>query len=80
MAMSAVLGGADRLAVRPFDAGTDAPSRPAGFGRRMARNVQHLLKMESFFTELHDPAAGSYYVEKLTLQLAEAAWTKFQAD
>ena len=80
MAMSAVLGGADRLAVLPFDAGAENPSRPAAFGRRMARNVQHLLKMESFFTELPDPAAGSYYVEKLTGQLAEAAWKKFQTD
>lgn len=78
MAMSAVLGGADRLSIRPYDAGAENPARPAGFGRRMARNVQHLLKMESFFNELPDPAAGSYYVEKLCGQLADAAWKKFQ--
>ncbi len=81
MAMSAVLGGADRLSVRPFDGGPGEPTaHPAAFGRRMARNVQHLLKMESFFAEIPDPAAGSYYVEKLTAQLAEAAWAKFQAQ
>lgn len=81
MAMSAVLGGADRLSVRPFDEGATVPGpHPPAFGRRMARNVQHLLKMESFFAEIPDPAAGSYYVEKLTTQLAEAAWTKFQAQ
>lgn len=79
MAMSAVLGGAQRLTVLPCDAGHAAVERPPAFGRRMARNVQHLLKMESFFAETADPAAGSYYVEKLTVQLAETAWAKFQA-
>ena len=78
MAMSAVIGGADRLSVRPYDAGREALAQyPAGFGRRIARNVQHLLKMESAFDELSDPAAGSYYIEKLTENLAEKAWEVF---
>lgn len=79
MAMSAVLGGADRLTVLPYDAGREhqASYSPA-FSRHIARNVQHLLKMESFFSEIPDPAAGSYYIEQLTQQLAARAWTAFQ--
>lgn len=78
MAMSAVIGGADRLTVLPYDAERQAMATyPPAFGRRIARNVQQLLKMESGFDALSDPAAGSYYIEKLTLQLAAAAWKKF---
>ncbi len=78
MAMSAVIGGAGRLTVLPYDAGRQAMATyPPSFGRRIARNVQHLLKMESGLDGLSDPAAGSYYIEKLTLQLAAAAWKRF---
>lgn len=77
MAMSAVLGGADRLTVLPYDAGREEQAQyPRAFGRRIARNVQHLLKLESGFGAMPDPAAGSFYVEKLTAQLAETAWKK----
>ncbi len=68
LAMSAVIGGCSRLTVGP--AGTE------NFHRRIARNVQHLLKLESGFERVGDPAAGSFFVEKLTRQLAEAAWAK----
>ena len=79
MAMSAVLGAADRLTVLPYDAGREGQATyPQAFGRRIARNVQHLLKMEGSFSEIPDPAAGSYYIEKLTRQLAERAWSAFQ--
>ncbi len=79
MAMSAVLGGADRLTIRPYDAGNEAMATyPPAFGRRIARNIQHLLKMESFFEQTNDPVAGSYYIEKLTVQIAEMTWTQFQ--
>jgi len=65
--------------VLPYEAGHEAEaSFPPAFGRRIARNVQHLLKMESFFNEIPDPAAGSYYIEKLTQQLANQAWQSFQ--
>ncbi|MBK6929937.1 MAG: hypothetical protein IPH12_03405 [Saprospirales bacterium] len=75
MAMSAVLGGAGQLTVLPYDAGREAQSQyPRAFGRRMARNVQHLLQLESGFGALVDPAAGSFYIENLTAQLADAAW------
>lgn len=74
-AMSAVLGGIDRLTVLPSDflSGKSSP-----FARRIARNVQHILKMESFLDRVADPAAGSYYVEKLTEKLALSAWSTFQ--
>lgn len=79
MAMSAVLGGAARLTVLPYDAGREAAAQyPQAFGQRIARNVQHLLKMESHLDEVADPAAGSFYIEKLTQQLAEAAWQEFK--
>lgn len=75
MAMSAAIGGADRITVLPYDAGREAQAQyPATFSRRIARNVQHLLKLESGFDVLADPAAGSFYIEKLTNQLAESAW------
>lgn len=79
MAMSAVLGGANRLTVLPYDAGREtAAVYPRAFARRVARNVQHLLRLESGFADLADPAAGSYYLEKLTAQLASKAWAQFQ--
>lgn len=79
MAMSAILGGADRLTVLPYDAGREAQATYSqAFSRRIARNVQHLLKMESFLHEIPDAAAGSFYIEKLTEQLAEKAWGEFQ--
>jgi methylmalonyl-CoA mutase len=69
-AMSAVIAGVDRLTVQPAE--------DTAFGRRIARNVQHLLKMESYLDRVIDPAAGSYYIEKLTDALAEKAWGLFQ--
>lgn len=69
-AMSAVMGGVETLTV--------APSESSDFGRRIARNVQHLLSMESYLDRVADPAAGSYYIETLTEQLAETAWAAFQ--
>jgi methylmalonyl-CoA mutase len=73
-AMSAVTGGVDRLTVLPPDG---APGK-AGFSRRIARNVQHILKMESYLDRVADPAAGSYFIEDLTNRLAAAAWAAFQ--
>lgn len=69
-AMSAVIGGINTLTV--------APSEASDFGRRIARNVHHLLSMESYLDRVADPSAGSYYIEKLTEQLAEAVWKQFQ--
>ncbi len=71
MAMAAAIGGANRLTVRPSDGEFE-------FSHRIARNIQHLLKMESYFDKVSDPAAGSYYIETLTHKLAKSAWEKFQ--
>lgn len=79
MAMSAVLGGANQLTVRPYDEGRESLAQHAqSFGRRIARNVQHLLKMESGLDQVVDPAAGSYYIDNLTNQIAGNAWDLFR--
>lgn len=75
-AMSAVIGGADRLYVLPANHALPEPS--TAFTRRVARNLQHLLKMESHFDKVVDPGAGSYYIEQLTQKLATKAWATFQ--
>lgn len=74
-AFAAGIGGANSVAVAPFDAAL-GPSDD--FARRIARNSQVLLQEESSLTKVADPAGGSWYVETLTRQLAEAAWTLFQ--
>jgi len=73
--MSAVIGGTDALSLQPFDVTYKESDE---FSRRIARNVQVLLKEESFFDRVVDPAAGSYYIETLTNSIAEQAWKLFQ--
>ena len=79
-AMAAVIGGCDVLTVHPYDTvlGTSndgsADRSQAG---RIARNVSVLLKEESYLDKVADPSAGSYYIETLTSQLVDAAWTLF---
>lgn len=73
-AMSAVLGGAHSVTVLPFDAVYQEPTQ---FSERIARNQQILLKEESHFDKIVDPAAGSYYIETLTESMAEQAWKLF---
>ncbi|MBH8558292.1 methylmalonyl-CoA mutase family protein [Hymenobacter negativus] len=74
-AMSAVLGGADSLAVAPFDC---LFAEANEFSARLARNLSVLLREEAGLGRVQDPAAGSYYLETLTDQLAQEAWTLFQ--
>jgi len=74
-AMSAVLGGADSLSVAPFDA---LFAEANDFSGRLARNLSVLLREESGLGKVQDPAAGSYFIETLTDQLAQEAWTLFQ--
>lgn len=74
MAMAASIGGADRIIVLPCDV---LEQQPDSFSRRIARNVQHLLKMESSLDKVIDPAAGSYYIEKMTNVFVEKAWETF---
>ena len=75
-AMSATLGGVDSLTVQPFDI---TYQESDNFSERIARNQQLLLKEESHFDKVIDPAAGSYYIEHLTNALAEQAWKLFLA-
>jgi len=73
--LAAGLGGADSVTVQPFDAAIGLPDE---FARRVARNTQNLLLEESHLGKVIDPAAGSWYVEKLTDELAQRAWSWFQ--
>ncbi|MFC7495110.1 MULTISPECIES: methylmalonyl-CoA mutase family protein [unclassified Nocardioides] len=73
-AFAAGVGGADSVTVLPFDSPL---GRPDAFGRRIARNTSHLLIDESHVAHVADPAGGSYAVEKLTDDLARAAWELF---
>ncbi|MEO0628359.1 MAG: methylmalonyl-CoA mutase family protein [Bacteroidota bacterium] len=75
--MSAVVGGADLVYLRPPDATHTDLDSSTEFGRRMARNVQQLLRLESGFDQLNDPAAGSYFLDELTEKLAKDAWARF---
>ena len=69
-AMSAVLGGTQSLHTNALD---EAIALPTEFAARIARNTQLILQEETGVTNVVDPLAGSYYVEKLTSDLAEAA-------
>ncbi len=70
-AMSAVLGGTQSLHTNALD---EAIALPTEFSARIARNTQLILQEETGVTNVVDPLAGSYYVENLTHELAEAAW------
>jgi methylmalonyl-CoA mutase len=70
-AMSAVLGGTQSLHTNALD---EAIALPTDFSARIARNTQLILQEETGVTNVVDPLAGSYYVERLTADLAEAAW------
>jgi len=73
-AMSAILGGTDSLTVEPFDI---VFRQPDEFSERIARNQQLILREESYFDKVADPAAGSYYIETLTDLIAAGAWKLF---
>ncbi|WP_187366842.1 methylmalonyl-CoA mutase family protein [Nocardioides dongxiaopingii] len=70
-AFAAGVGGADAVTVLPFDS---ALGRPDALGRRNARNTSALLISEAHVARVADPAGGSYAVERLTDDLAVAAW------
>ena len=73
-AYAAALGGVDSMTVTPFDKTYETPDE---FSERLARNQQLLLKEESHFDKVIDPAAGSYYIENLTISIAQQAWNLF---
>ncbi|KUJ65961.1 methylmalonyl-CoA mutase [Streptomyces albus subsp. albus] len=74
-ALGAGVGGADAVTVLPFDT---ALGLPDDFARRIARNTSTILLEESHLARVIDPAGGSWYVERLTDELAHAAWAWFQ--
>ncbi|MGD7045528.1 methylmalonyl-CoA mutase family protein [Jeotgalibacillus proteolyticus] len=73
-AFAAALGGVNYQHVEPYDS---LNSIPSSLAVRVARNIQLLLKEETFLTGIADPGGGSYYIETITKQLAEKAWTFF---
>ncbi|MFF4431035.1 methylmalonyl-CoA mutase family protein [Streptomyces sp. NPDC001513] len=73
--MAAGVGGADSVTVLPFDHELGLPD---AFARRIARNTSTILLEESHLARVIDPAGGSYYVERLTDELAHAAWEFFR--
>lgn len=74
-AMSAILGGCNSLSISAFD---DSFSQATDFSKRISRNISNLLKEESYFDKVSDPAAGSYYIEELTDKLVESGLEVFQ--
>jgi methylmalonyl-CoA mutase len=70
-ALAAVLGGTQSLHTNALD---EAIALPTEFAARIARNTQLILQEETGVTNVVDPLAGSYYVEKLTADLAAEAW------
>ncbi|MGB0523472.1 MAG: methylmalonyl-CoA mutase family protein [Flammeovirgaceae bacterium] len=74
-AMSAIIGGCNSLSIPPHNEGI---AKTDDFSKRIARNISNILREEAYFNKVADPAAGSYYIEHLTHQLAEKAWKSFQ--
>ncbi|WP_317445875.1 methylmalonyl-CoA mutase family protein [Streptomyces collinus] len=74
--LAAGVGGADSVTVLPFD---HALGLPDAFARRIARNTSTILVEESHLARVIDPAGGSWYVERLTDELAHAAWEYFRS-
>ncbi|MGV6829534.1 MAG: methylmalonyl-CoA mutase [Flavobacteriales bacterium] len=71
-AAAAAFGGTQSLHTNALD---EAIALPTDFSARIARNTQIYLQEETFITKTVDPWAGSYYVEKLTHEIAQNAWT-----
>ncbi|MDQ0948693.1 methylmalonyl-CoA mutase [Streptomyces phaeochromogenes] len=74
--LAAGVGGAESVTVLPFD---HALGLPDAFTRRIARNTSTILVEESHLSRVIDPAGGSWYVERLTDELAQAGWEFFQS-
>lgn len=73
-AMSAVIGGCDSLTIHPYN---EIFEETNDFTTRIAKNISVLLKEESYLDKTKDASSGSYYIESLTIQLAESAWNLF---
>ncbi|HOH83828.1 MAG TPA: methylmalonyl-CoA mutase subunit beta, partial [Bacteroidales bacterium] len=73
--MSAAIGGANAITVLPFN---NTYAEADEFSARIARNIQIILKEEAYLDKVIDPAAGSYYLESLTDELAQLSWEYFK--
>ena len=73
-AMSAAIAGVNSITVTPFDKVYETPN---AFSERIARNQQLLLKEEAHLNRIVDAAGGSYYIENLTVAIAQQAWNLF---
>jgi methylmalonyl-CoA mutase len=73
--MSAILGGANTICNLPYDA---IYHKDNEFGERISRNQLLVLKHESYFNKVNNPANGTYYIETLTQQMAEKALVLFK--
>jgi methylmalonyl-CoA mutase len=74
--LAAVLADANTIAVGTFD---EELGLPTDFSRRIARNIQCILKEEAHMLDTIDPAGGSYYVETLTDSFVVEGWKVFQS-
>ncbi len=72
---AANVAGASSVTIAPY---TEAVGLPDGFGRRIARNTHIVLQEEAHLAQVHDPAGGSWFIENLTDQMIEKAWSLFQ--
>ncbi len=73
-AMSAVVGGVEAVTLDPFNVLEEVNGKT---GSRLARNIQFLLKHESYLNRVQDVGGGSYYLETITEELATKAWDLF---
>lgn len=76
-AMSAVSGGANKILILPYD--SNSTKGMSDLAQRMAINISLILKEESYFDKVIDPAGGSYSVEHLTTFFEEKGWSYFQS-
>ncbi|MDD2332090.1 MAG: methylmalonyl-CoA mutase family protein [Candidatus Cloacimonetes bacterium] len=74
-AFSAVIGGVDSLQIQNYDTLLNPSTE---FSKRISRNQHFILKEEAHFDRVIDPAGGCYYIENLTAQLAQKAWSTMQ--
>lgn len=72
---AAILANADSIDVGNFDF---AYGYPSDFSRRLSRNIQLVLQYEAHLLDTIDPISGSYYLENITIELAQKAWKNFQ--
>ncbi|HHW59136.1 MAG: methylmalonyl-CoA mutase family protein [Bacteroidales bacterium] len=73
-AMAAVIGGANEITILPHDITLNHSN---DFSRRIARNVQIILREEAHFDKVIDPAGGSYLFENLSASISQHSWNLF---